>query len=269
MSPYNMIAHVQYSLYRKCPKTGWKIEPRTLVDHELVLITGGRGKITIENNVYTLSQGTLLYLSPGLRHSMVSCNDAPMSFYGVHFCYMNAKCFNNEWNYEDSNGVLPIKNISEVAAYQKIETLFKKLNKCWNEKNLGFEMICRGAFLEIIYDIIHNSETNYASRLKIEALLEYINKNLDKKLTVEELAEMVKFSPDYLSVQFKSITGFTIIQYINQCRIDHAKILLLDKEMKVKDIAIKVGFSDEFYFSKMFKKHEGISPRIFRIRSCL
>lgn len=259
-----MIAHVQYSLYRKCPEKGWRIAPRVLLDHELVLITGGRGRITIENNVCALKHGMLLYLHPGLKHSMTSCSDNPMSFYGIHFCYAIANCFNNEWVCENSNEALPIKNISEVVAYPKIETIFKRINNCWNEKNLGFEMICRGALLEILYSVFHNSEDKYSSRLAAETLIAYINKNLNKKLTVEELARIVKLSPDYLSVQFKTITGFTIIQYINQCRIDKAKVLLFDSEMRIKDIATKVGFSDEFYFSKTFKKYEGISPRSFR-----
>lgn len=266
MNPYNVIAHVQYSLYRKCPEKGWRIAPRVLLDHELVLITGGRGRIAIENTVYTLKQGTLLYLPPGLKHSMASSSNNPMSFYGVHFCYTTANYFNNEWSCENSNEALPIKNISEVAAYPKIEAIFKKINSFWNEKSLGFEMICRGALLEILYSAFHNSEGNYSSRLTTETLIAYINKNLNKKLTVEALAGIVKLSPDYLSVQFKTITGFTIIQYINRCRIDNAKILLLNNEMRIKDIAIKVGFSDEFYFSKTFKKYEGISPRSFRAR---
>jgi AraC-like DNA-binding protein len=263
MNPYNVIAHVRYSLFRKCPESGWKIDTRTLNDHELVLITGGMGTITIENNVYPLKQGTLLYLYPGIAHSLNSGNDNPMSFYGIHFSYLNAKYFNNQWSSEEGHGALPIKIMSEVFAYQKIEGLFKKANTYWNEKSLGFEMACRSALLEILYNLMHNSEANYASRLKIETLLAYINRNLNKKITVDTLAGMVNLSPDYLAAQFKIITGFTIIQYINQCRIDHAKIMLLNGELRIKDIAAEVGFYDEFYFSKTFKKHEGISPMNF------
>ena len=121
--------------------------------------------------------------------------------------------------------------------------------------------------LEILYSIMHNSEANYASRTKIEILITYINNNLCKKITVENLAQMVNWSPDYLSVQFKTITGLTVIQYINRCRIDNAKILLLNDDLRIKDIALKTGFSDEFYFSKTFKKLEGIGPREFRNRA--
>lgn len=263
MNQYSIIAHVQFSLFRKCLASGWKIDTRALVDHELVLITGGKGKIVMENTTYILKQGTLLYLYPGLLHSLSSNNDNPLSFYGVHFSYQNVRYTNNQWFNEDNNGILPIKIISEVLTYPKVETLFKKLNQHWNEKSLGFEMICRSAFLEILYNLLHTSETNYSSRQKIDSLLTYIRKNLYKKITVEELALQVNLSPDYLASQFKNITGFTIVQYINQCRIDHAKILLLNRELKIKEIALHVGFCDEFYFSKIFKKYEGISPKVF------
>lgn len=264
MNPYNVIAHVHYSLFRKCPATGWKLDTRTLVDHELVLITGGKGQLITDDTVHPLKQGTLLYLAPGLKHSMASCNENPLSFYGLHFGYIDASHFNNEWSFEASREHLPIKNISEVIAYPKMETLFKKINQHWNEKGLGYEMVCRSVMLELLYSIIHNSEASYASRMKIETLLPYINQNLDKKITVGSLAQMANWSPDYLSAQFKTITGLTILQYINRCRIDKAKILLLTPELRIRDVAGMVGFSDEFYFSKMFKKYEGISPRKFR-----
>jgi len=263
MNAYNVIAHTQYSLYRKCSHTGWKIDTRKLTDHELVLITSGKGKVTIENTTYPLKQGTLLYFYPGLEHSLISCNDHPMSFYGIHFKYINLKYANNQWSSEDRDKPLPIKVISEVFAYPKVEGMFKKINTYWNEKSLGFEMVCRGALLELLYCSMNNTSANYSSRIKIERLLTYINQNLQHKITVNHLAEMVELSPDYLAAQFKSITGYTIIQYINQCRIDRAKILLLNGELRVKDIAAMVGFNDEFYFSKVFKQHEGISPLHF------
>ena len=112
---------------------------------------------------------------------------------------------------------------------------------------------------------MHSLETNYSVRSKSETLLSYINQNLDKKITVEELANLVNLSPDYLAVQFKSIIGFTIIQYINRCRIDQAKVLMVNEDMLIKEVAAKVGFGDEFYFSKTFKKYEGMSPREFLI----
>lgn len=260
MNPYQIVAHARYSLHRECPKTGWKIETRALVDHELVLVTGGRGKVVIEGSDFSLMPGTMLYFPPGLRHSMFSCNDNPLSFYGVHFSYLSVDFFSDEWKCEGGKEVLPVRNIFETAAYQKMELLFERLNRCWNEKGLGYEMICRSILLEILCQCLCCDEINYASRKKIETLMGFIHKNLERKITVGEMAKMVDLSPDYLSVQFKCITGFTIVQYLNRSRIDRAKVLLLDEKMKIGDAAEKLGFCDEFYFSRVFKKYEGVSP---------
>lgn len=260
MNPYHIVAHARYSLYRKCPRTGWKIKPRALVDHELVLVTGGKGKVVIEGSDFSLKSGTMLYLPPGLRHSMFSCSDSPLSFYGVHFSYLSVDFCSDEWKCEDGKEALPVRNVFEAAEYQKTEMLFRRLNHCWNEKGLGYEMICRSALLEILCQCMCRDEINYASRKKVETLLAFIHKNLERKITVGEMAKMVDLSPDYLAVQFKYITGFTIVQYLNRSRIDRAKVLLLDEKMKIGDVVEKLGFCDEFYFSRVFKKYEGVSP---------
>lgn len=263
MNPYHIVAHAQYSLHRNCPKTGWKIEWRALADHELVLITGGKGEAKIEDKVFLLKAGTMLYFSPGLRHAIKSSEESPLSFYGIHFVYLYADFINNQWKYENGKGALPVRNVFEIAAYQKMESLFGKLNRCWNEKTLGYEMICRSALLEILSQCMCHSEVNFASRKRVEEVLAFISQNPGRRITVGELAEMVKLSPDYLAAQFKCVTGFTIIQYMNRSRIDRAKILLLDESRKIREVAEMLGFSDEFYFSRTFKKYEGISPSNF------
>lgn len=260
MNPYQITAHVQYSLYRKCSENGWRITPRALADHELVLITGGKGEATIESRTFFLNSGIVLYFSPGLRHSICSCDDDPLTFYGIHFTYLFTEFLNNRWKCESGCGALPIRNMSVAGAYQKMELLFRKVNRCWNEKELGYELICRSVLLEILSQCMCHFEVNYASQKKVERLLAFINQNLERRITVGEMADMVNLSPDYLTAQFKGITGFTTIQYLNRCRIDRAKILLLDGDNKIKDVAEKVGFCDEFYFSRTFKKYEGISP---------
>lgn len=260
MNPYNIVAHARYSLFRECPKTGWKIEPRALADHELVLITGGKGKVMIESGLFLLKAGVMLYFPPGLNHSMHSDNDNPLTFYGVHFSYFFAEFFNNQWKYEDGREALPVKNFFEIIAFQKMELLFRKLNQCWNEKAPGYEMMCRSTLLEILCQSMCRDEINYAVRKKITCLLTFMNENLEKKITVREMAEMVNLSPDYLSAQFKCITGFTIVQYLNRNRIDRAKVMLSDGRQKIREVAEKLGFCDEFYFSRVFKKYEGVSP---------
>ena len=65
---------------------------------------------------------------------------------------------------------------------------------------------------------------------------------------------------DYMNRVFKKVTGETIFRYLNRVRINHAETLILNTPMKMSAIGSRVGFSDEYYFSRVFKKHTGKSP---------
>jgi len=109
----------------------------------------------------------------------------------------------------------------------------------------------------------NNSATNLNARLK--PLFHYIEQNIDKPLTLEEMAAVTDYTPQHLCTIFKKSTGIRIFQYINSVRIKRSKELLLQQpQMQVKEIAALAGFEDVNYFCSVFKKHEQLSPSQFR-----
>ena len=70
--------------------------------------------------------------------------------------------------------------------------------------------------------------------------------------------------PSYFSTVFKNSTGLSFKEYLNKVRIEESKILLLNTDFSIIDIAIAVGFEDQSYFSKVFKKYTGTTPKQFR-----
>ena len=101
----------------------------------------------------------------------------------------------------------------------------------------------------------------------IESVKTYIKYNYDKPISFTEIATQYNFSQAYLSKIFKEQTGLPPKKYLNEYRINHARKLLLDSSISIKDIAIKVGFDDQFHFSKNFKNTVGVSPHQFRTDS--
>lgn len=91
----------------------------------------------------------------------------------------------------------------------------------------------------------------------------YINDHVEEKLTLNKVAELYNISPNYLSVLFSKYndTGFT--DYINQSKIETAKRLMTDSDLKIYEISDTLGFESAFYFSRVFKKVTGTSPRDF------
>ena len=78
------------------------------------------------------------------------------------------------------------------------------------------------------------------------------------------MAQEVLFSPYYVSRLFKEELGLTFIEYLTKIRIDAAKRLLLETNMTVSEISDLVGYQDPSYFTKVFKKREGVTPTQFR-----
>jgi two-component system response regulator YesN len=86
----------------------------------------------------------------------------------------------------------------------------------------------------------------------------------DQDISLHSVASIVHVSPNHFSTIFSQETGETFIEYLTQVRINKSKDLLLTTTLRSADIAYEVGFGDPHYFSFIFKKHTGISPREFR-----
>ncbi|KKM11453.1 hypothetical protein SY88_08535 [Clostridiales bacterium PH28_bin88] len=96
--------------------------------------------------------------------------------------------------------------------------------------------------------------------------VQYIWHNFHRDITLEEMSKVIFLSPDYFSRVFKQEMGCTFIEYLTKARIDRAKELLRKQELSVSEVGRRIGYEDPNYFSRVFSKVEGISPREFRRR---
>ncbi len=98
----------------------------------------------------------------------------------------------------------------------------------------------------------------------IHEALEYLASHFGEALTLEGMASRVRLSSFYFSKSFKQCTGSTFIDYLTLLRIKKAKELLKDPKWSVKEISVKVGYPDPNYFTRVFKRIEGVSPTEYR-----
>ena len=95
-------------------------------------------------------------------------------------------------------------------------------------------------------------------------VMDYVKTNYAQKITLDDIARHVYLSRSYLSSIFKEETGDSLFAYINRVRIGKSKMLLLDSAVNLVDVASLCGFDDQSYFTKVFKKATGISPKKYR-----
>ena len=94
--------------------------------------------------------------------------------------------------------------------------------------------------------------------------IHYMKRHFSKKITLEETARHVGFSPTYFSKIFKDEMGVTFNSYLGGLRVERSKTLLLSGEYSVGDVCAEVGFEDQSYFIKVFRKYTGVTPGKFR-----
>ena len=111
-----------------------------------------------------------------------------------------------------------------------------------------------------------DSKPNAADQYSAEVLqsLSYIQDNYSKKISLASVADHVGLSSGYLCRIFKDETGVSINSYINNLRMTRAGELLADKNSYIKEVAISVGFEDQLYFSRLFKRYYGVTPSEYR-----
>lgn len=95
-------------------------------------------------------------------------------------------------------------------------------------------------------------------------ILQYINRHYTTKLTLEQIAHTLHFSPSYISHTFKQNCGMSISEYINHLRVETAKDMLMHTRAAIEEIAIACGFGEASYFSYVFRQLTNQSPRQYR-----
>ena len=114
-----------------------------------------------------------------------------------------------------------------------------------------------GCLMDRIYAVNNNLQV-------VDEAMQYIREHFDKNLTLKEIAHAVYISPYYLSHIFKERLNCTVIDYLTSVRMEEAKKLLRKKGLSIVSIAERIGYGDSGYFSKVFKKSEGVTPSTFK-----
>lgn len=109
------------------------------------------------------------------------------------------------------------------------------------------------------------SDAKYCkSKSSIEEIAEYLVQHYDQDIKLQDIADHFYLSREYIARKFKQSYGDTVIGYLTNIRMEKAIDLLENPHLKIAEIASKVGYQNEKYFSKIFKKRTGTCPKEYR-----
>ena len=143
---------------------------------------------------------------------------------------------------------------------RQLSGAYRLIEKCDNVNELN--AILEEAAISVVQKV--NGYNNKSIKLILRKAVEYLQENFNEQVTLNEVAEQTFVSTYYISRLFKKETGKNFVDYLNEIRIEKAKILLKDIKYKTYEVAESVGIPDAHYFSRLFKKHVGVTPTEFR-----
>lgn len=171
---------------------------------------------------------------------------------------------------QDNRGIHVFLNYLNYSLYCFIlYTTNKSCHTCC-KRNQKFISICKN--LDDIFSAGHTIIKSYCSNPSdskpsnpyIKEIIAYINANFKSNISLDDLAEEIHLNKYYLSQMFHSCVGMNISKYINLCRLEEAKKLLLETGFKIHYISEISGFQSATYFTTMFKREFGVTPKEFR-----
>ncbi|WP_127836806.1 AraC family transcriptional regulator [Clostridium prolinivorans] len=261
----NIFPIISYAVNRDCPPS-WKLVKTTINFHNLMLLYDGEAVFFKNGDMFKASKGDLIYYKPGDIREAYTFPSNPMKCFAVEFLYTCPILNNSKWTL--TNCDLPFKTIEKLEdeyLFRKLFDLFYELTNLKLSIKGTTTIKERAVFTEILsllFQYEKRPHYSYSNFKKVDKVINYMIQNYNQPITLKSLADYLQISPSYLGNIFKSITGKSVIDYLIHIRINKAKHFLKDG-LTVSETARKVGFNDVFYFSRAFKKYEGITPSQF------
>lgn len=137
-----------------------------------------------------------------------------------------------------------------------------------NAEKLGLLALCLSRLAEVVFDeSAVPAGPNIVRHPLARKAIRFIEQDILESCSLNILAEKLNTNKSYLARIFKQTTGFSVTEYIKQLRCEAAAVMLLSTDMQIGEISENVGYDDQNYFSRCFKKHFGITANQYRCRA--
>jgi|SRR5690625_237023 len=243
---------------------------------EIMYVISGACHVELENKMIPLKKGQFIMIDSYVQHRLIIENNKPCRMLNIEFIlkkkhgiFPSIKELSEENEHlqallRDEQPFIVLKDLESLD--QTLKSLVLELGeKDVRNSTVIIQTLLSQLLLKIARIIAHSKErTSLPTDIYIKEIINHIHHNYDVDIKVEDLASMVFLHPSYLHRIFKESMGCTIMEYLTDIRMDKAKMLLAKTDIPITDISDYVGINSRQYFSFLFKKMTGETPRSYR-----
>lgn len=232
--------------------------------HILIYCTDGAGWADIGNKKISINRGEYLIIPQNLKHKYGADDTHPWSIFWVHFKGNTAGDFvrtllKAKEGFSGSVSFSPDR-------IKLFNTMYNTLETGYSMDNLVYVNLFLNSYLaSFCYPHLFNVPEKREPE-GIDAVVKYMQENIQKSLSLNDLAQLIHVSPSHFSALFKRKTGYSPVEYFTHLKIQKACQFLEFTDTHVKELSYDLGFNDPFYFSRLFSKYMGVSPLEYRKR---
>lgn len=231
----------------------------------LVYCTKGNGFVVIEGEQIPVTNDQFFIIPKGISFKFYSVLDVNSRLLIAYFDGWKALRLGKEFALV--RNVIPSVNNMVANREMLFDEIFNNLSKGFHDENMQYIHFCFGHLLAtFIYAHRTIDDVSEEASPVVARAINFLNNNINKKLSLNQLAREVGYSPTYLTTIFKKETNYSPISYFSHLKILKACEYLDYTKMKVKEISFSLAYSDPYYFTKDFTKKMGLSPRNYRNR---
>ena len=238
------------------------VRPNGRVDYHMLYIARGECHVVIEGAERVMGEGSLIFYRPGERQEyFFEPHSGSISYY-VHFTGRDAEETLCSLGFFGENTFCAPKN-------RDFERIFEQMHREYSLQQVAHEAVTTGLLHAILGVaargvMLADARIDEKKHARMQSVIERMYAEMDKNLSLQELASSCNYSVGYFSHLFRSIVGVSPHTYMCRLRIERAKTMLENTDCSVFEIALSVGVEDQNYFSRFFKEQTGFSPTAYR-----
>ncbi len=264
-SPLTSMLHITDIGYYPKAKHHFRERKEPINQYVFIYCIDGAGHYRIGQQEYSVSANQYFILPAGLPHAYASDKSNPWTIYWIHFKGELASHYAKDVLHPMD--IKPEIHSRISTRINLFEEIFNTLKNGYSNENLHYVSSLFHYYLGSLRYIQQYRQATSSEVVDdniVEVAIHYIKENLEKQITLQDIASHIGYSSSHFSMLFKKKTGHSPLAYTNLLKIQEACLMLDSTDMKINQICYKIGIEDTYYFSRLFSKLMGISPREYR-----